>query len=429
MNNYTKIISHLKEKILNFSKNISKEFSVPTAKFITSMLYGLCVSTSAYLSNIARALHEDITLKKVIERLSNHLANFGDEDCKIVWCNYITSIKDKIDENTVFCCDPGDLGKKYSKKLEALDIIKDGSTGETIPGYKMMEIVALTEKERLPIPVSTRLFSTQEEEFISENDEYMKCLKEIENNFGNKGTYALDRGFDDQKYFEYFANNNLGFVIRLKANRKATEDETSDNIKKIALKVKTPYGYTYKDKDGIIRNANSGYTKIKIPAIKEKTFYLVVVKSTEFPNDPMMLITNMNPENNEFTKIVNKVYIARWKIEEYFKFKKQQFQFEKMLLRSLNSIRALNALITIVIGFIGIFSDNQGSIQYKLVFDASDSIRKNKDIRLVFYAVARGFNKLFGYDVIGIKNFLKKPPPSEQLILSEFASFNLLQTS
>ena len=45
----------------------------------------------------------------------------------------------------------------------------------------------------------------------------------------------------------------------------------------------------------------------------------------------MMLLTNIEPEDEEFTKVVNKVYIRRWKIEEYFKFKKQQFKFEKML--------------------------------------------------------------------------------------------------
>lgn len=72
----------------------------------------------------------------------------------------------------------------------------------------------------------------------------------------------------------------------------------------------------------------------------------------------MMLLTNLKPDKKEFTKIVNKVYIKRWKIEEYFKFKKQQFKFEKMLVRTLDSIRTLNTLLSIAIGFIGLFSDN-----------------------------------------------------------------------
>lgn len=148
--------------------------------------------------------------------------------------------------------------------------------------------------------------------------------------------------------------------------------------------------------------------KIKIPDIEGKEIYLVVIKSEEFPNSPMMLITNLRPENEEFTKIVNKVYIKRWKIEEYFRFKKQQFGFEKKLVRTLNSIRTLNVLLTIVIGFIAMFSDNQKQIQYIVVFEASESIRKNKDIVFVYYAVARGMKKIFNFNLNGIKNKKEK---------------------
>ena len=122
----------------------------------------------------------------------------------------------------------------------------------------------------------------------------------------------------------------------------------------------------------------------------------------------MMLLTNMKPENEEFTKIVNKVYIKRWKIEEYFRFKKQQFGFEKELVRTLNSIRTLNVLLTIVIGFIGIFSDKQKEIQYLAVFNASESLRKNRDIVLVFYAVERGLKKIFSFNYNGVKNKREK---------------------
>lgn len=177
MNNYTKIISHMKEKIVNFSKNISKDLSIPNRKFILNMIYGLICSSSSYLSEIARSLKEDTTLKKVVERLSNNLANFDKEKRDYVWDSYIENIKNKIDDNTVFCFDPGDLGKKHSKKLENLDLIKDGSTGEYINGYKMIEVAALTKKEKLPIQVYSNLFSSKEEDFISENDECLTALR------------------------------------------------------------------------------------------------------------------------------------------------------------------------------------------------------------------------------------------------------------
>lgn len=429
MNNYTKIINQMKEKIVTFSKNLSIDLSKPNRKFVLNLIYGLICSSSSYLSEIARSLKENITLKKTIERLSNNLTNFDKEKRDYVWNNYVDKIKDKIDDNTVFCFDPGDLGKKNSKKLENLDLIKDGSTGEYINGYKMIEVAALTRREKLPIPVYSSLYSTKDEDFISENDECLTALKYIRNKFGNMGIYALDRGFDDEKYFKYFSNNDLSFVIRMTVKRNITvcKSGKTRNIKKVAISKKCKTQYSYKDKNGITRTAYAGYMKVKIPNIEDKEFYLVVIKSSEFSNSPMMLLTNLKPENDEFTKIVNKVYIARWKIEEYFKFKKQQFKFEKLLVRTLNSIRTLNMFLSVVIGFIAIFSDNQKYAQYIIVFEAAKSLRTNDKIVLVYYAVERGINKIFNNDKNGIKKLYSSETiktESEQCILPEFSNFN-----
>jgi len=48
--------------------------------------------------------------------------------------------------------------------------------------------------------------------------------------------------------------------------------------------------------------------------------------------------------------------LLRWRIEDYFKFKKQQFDFENIRVRKMKSIRNMNQILTLVIGFIGILS-------------------------------------------------------------------------
>ena len=313
--------------------------------------------------------------------------------------------------------------------LTHLDLIKDGSTGEYINGYKMVEVAALTRNEKLPIPIYSNLYSSKDEDFISQNDECLRALRYIKNQFCNMGVYALDRGFDDEKYLKYFSDNNLSFVIRMTVKRNVTvcKSGKTRNIRKVAVSKKCKSQYSYKDKNGIIRTAYAGYIKIQIPNIEGKEFYLVIIKSSEFPNSPMMLLTNLVPENEEFTKIVNKLYIARWKIEEYFKFKKQQFKFEKLLVRTLNSIRTLNMFLSIVIGFIAMFSDNQKYAQYIIVFEAAESLKTNDKIVLVYYAVERGFNKIFNNDKNGIKKLYSSEnikTESEQCILPEFSNFS-----
>ena len=55
MNNYTKIINQMKEKIVTFSKNLSIDLSKPNRKFVLNLIYGLICSSSSYLSEIVRS--------------------------------------------------------------------------------------------------------------------------------------------------------------------------------------------------------------------------------------------------------------------------------------------------------------------------------------------------------------------------------------
>ncbi len=433
MNNYSKLINNLEEKILNFSKKVTIGIDKKKKKeFVSDMLYGMIASSSSYLSEMARKLEEDIPLKSTVKRLSRNLDTFNnDEDDenspyedvrnKIVFDSYTEEIKNKIQENTVFCFDPGDMTKNFAKKFEALSEVWDGSTGKLKPGYNMLEVVGLTKNESLPIPVYTRLFSTKEKGFKSVNDEYFNAIEYIKEKYDGKGIFALDRGFDDEKYFKKFVELKSDFVIRMTKKRNITnaESEITENILKKAKRVKMKGSYNYKDKKGITRTAHTGYMKVTIPDLEGMEFYLVVIKSDEFPKDPMMLLTNMKPNNDEFTKIVNKVYIRRWKIEEYFRYKKQQFGFEKELVRSLSSIRTLNLFLTLVIGFIAMFSDNQKQVQYWAVFNESKSLRKNEEIVMVYYAIERGLKQIFEFNSNGIKNKKKKirPPIDMQMCL------------
>ena len=212
MTNYTRLIYELKQKVTIFSKKITKKLSKPKSKFITQMIYGFLQSQSVLLSEISRGLKENILLKKTIERLSRNLENFDDQEELIE--NYINEIKPHINDNTVFCCDKSDLVKPHSNELELLDRVRDGSTGETEKGYDTFEIAALTENKELPIEIYSRIYSSLEKGFKSQNIEALNGLDFVEKYFGQKGIYALDRGYDANRYYEYFSKGKKDFVIR-----------------------------------------------------------------------------------------------------------------------------------------------------------------------------------------------------------------------
>ena len=58
------------------------------------------------------------------------------------------------------------------------------------------------------------------------------------------------------------------------------------------------------------------YIPITLPAIPDKKLTLVVIRG--FGKIPMMFITNLNPTDKKLSLTILKIYLKRWRIEEYF---------------------------------------------------------------------------------------------------------------
>ncbi len=70
-----------------------------------------------------------------------------------------------------------------------------------------------------------------------------------------------------------------------------------------------------------------------------------------------MLATNKVIKGKEDVVNIVRTYMSRWRVEEYFRFKKQHFGFENFRVRSLRSINNLNRLLTYAIGILGILAE------------------------------------------------------------------------
>ena len=56
----------------------------------------------------------------------------------------------------------------------------------------------------------------------------------------------------------------------------------------------------------------------------------------------MMLATNKEIRSKDDVIRIARTYFSRWRIEEYFRCKKQTYQFENFRVRKLEAINALN---------------------------------------------------------------------------------------
>lgn len=423
MYNYSKLGDKIKRKSKTFLNKISGELSKPKYKFLFQMFYGLLASQSVKLSDISRALEEDITLKKTIDRLSRNLKRF--DGIENVFASHLKNMDDLIHDDTIFCIDHTDIVKPNSKVLEDLDRVRDGSTGKIEDGYRIFEIAALTSENKMPISVHSELFSAKSDDFVSENTITLDGFRLLTENFGNKGVRALDRGFDSNRFYNYFLEKKEKFIIRAKTNRNVIYNGKSINIMLVAKKYKGKYRLDYFTENNKKKKAKISYIPVRLPANPEKLLTMVVVYG--IGKTPMMLLTNITSDKKIIAKSITKAYLLRWRIEDYFKFKKQQFSFEDIRVQSLNSIKNLNQILTLVISFIGLLSEKQDQTVFIMeIFDKAKAIYDEKELKFTYYRLANGIKNILNKITTGIQHLIPigKKTQSQQLSLNKYLNSN-----
>jgi len=402
MLNYSTRAHNLKRGIFTFSEKLSKDFKKPIQKFICLMIFGLIAAQSSYLTAIARKLNESITLKKTVERLSTRLMNFKDGDT--LQKNYMNEIKQHFDDLTILIVDDGDVNKDSSKKLESLCQVKDGSTGDIVTGYWYAGVTALTAKKQQPIPVYGHLYSSCEADYKSNNFETLKSLKYLSQHFSKENIRTLDRGYDGGFIFDYFIPRKESFIVRAVGNRNCVHQGKTILVEKLAKKVNATHDLKFESKDGDEVDCKISITPIKLPDYPKDELNLVVCRG--FGKKPIMLITNLKADDDRLCVTITKVYLMRWRIEEFYRFKKQTFNFENFLVRSLVSIRNLDLLLNIAIGYMGTLSEKiDESIEVHEIIEASK--RLYGVAKFTFYAISDGLAEIFSKGYTGMQSFFK----------------------
>ena len=417
MINYSRLGYEIKRDFTNFSLRISKGLKRPQEKFVHQMIYGILAGNKLHLSEIARSLKESITLKKTIDRLSKNLHAFDGKDS--VMHNYLGLVRQQVkDDYAVIIIDNSDIVKPASTKLEALSEIRDGSTGEITQGYLTIEAAVLSEKGKMPLPVYEKVFSAAEKGFISETHENLCCLQSLTENFSSRCVRTLDRGFDANEYYRYFLKHGERFVIRAKKNRNVIYGGQTCNIMDVALRYKGAYRMDFKDKKGRTIRCKMSCIPVRLCEFPSRELVLTVVYG--FGEEPMLLLSSLKmQEKKKLCHIITKVYLLRWRIEEYFRFKKQQFELEDLRVMSLQSIRNLNLLAMLAVGYISLATSvHKDSIFLAEIKECSKRIYGMP--QFVYYAIGYALERVLSMSRSGISSFLPPRVKSQQITLFEY---------
>lgn len=366
----------MKREILNFTKYLSKGLPKPDRKFMADMNYGILASGSCLLTDIADQLHEPSKKINIVDRLSRHLSKGLPPRALQA---YLTHVKQYCPSQPVIHIDDSDVVKPDGYKFEALGYVRDGSESTTSKnvykkGYHVTEATVLTGNNH-PISIFSEIHSSKEKGFTSINDVTFSAIERGKALFG-KATFVMDRGYDDNKMFLKLDSVQQDYVIRLTSKRKLL----CHNRWEFATE---------------LRNRRKG--KIKLPLCykgKQQEAWLSHVKVQ-----------------------ITALYFSRWRIEEYFRCKKQMFRFENFRVRKLAAINALNFYLSSCMAFLAHISMKAETNALKaLIIKAANPIKKKT--AFCYYRLAKGISDILSYAKEGVRLWFRtKRQPYRQLCL------------
>lgn len=413
MTNFTSNTYQMKRKILSFTNKISRLLSKPEKKFTADITYGILASRSCLLTDIADQLHEPSKKINIVDRLSRHLEKGTPASAA---ASYLHQVIKWVPAEPVIHIDDSDVVKPDGYKFESLGIVRDGSESTSAKnvykkGYHVTEACVLTRSNH-PVSIFSRIHSSSQKDYKSVNTITFQAMQQGAALFG-KATFVMDRGYDDNKMFLKLDRLGQDYVIRLKANRKLlyhnkwTMAEELRNRRK--GKVKTNVFYKGKDHEAYL-----SHVKVQITASRKDIYLVLVYGITEHP---MMLATNKEIKSKEDVIRVARTYFSRWKIEEYFRCKKQMFQFENFRVRKIKVINALNFYITLCMAFLGMISMESETNALKVsIIKTADPVKQK--VFFCYYRLAKGISGILSYAKEGVRLWFRtKRPKYRQLCL------------
>ncbi len=405
MNNYTMDCYETKREILNFSKKISKGTNKSEIKFVCDMQYGLSKSKSCLISEISRSLNENIKLKNTIERLCDNLQSMDQKTQGIIKSNYLNEVKDYFPEEAISIFDDSDISKRYGKKFEDLDRIIDASDPDkkVVNGYHVCEAVILGKNEKQPISVYSEIYSCKSKGFVSKNKYTMESIDTVLKVVNRKCNMVFDRGYDDNKIIDYVDKSGNYFVIRMNDKRNFLFKGKKKNAYKEALRRKGRVKMELWFEDEKVEISVS-HTRVTLPSNK-KNYELVFVYGLS-EERPLILLTNREIHSKKDVIKVVRLYFYRWRVEEYFKSKKQEYEFENMRVRTLKAMNNLNLMLMIHMGHLGmLIEDMDRKLLTIKIIERSKSLKRK--VLVWLSQISKGISNILAYAKIGIKEYKK----------------------
>ncbi len=398
-----------KERIVDWTSALAQTHSRPVGKIGTEVVFGILSSGSLQLSQIARALKEPQRLHHTLKRLSRMLSKhelWGSLEQQV-----LEKIAPKITEQMILAIDPGDLNRDGSPKSELRSRVHDGSTGEIVGGYPMLQVVARDTEKGTTLPLYCGLHSYEDSSFVSENEQILSTMRRIQSAIGTSRLWVIDRGGDRNVLWSAWLKEKFEILVRADAKRHWIRGNQKLGAQQIAKMLPLKYEGTIRR--GSKKSIRFGLTRVSLPSHPEQKLSMIVVRHGK--EEPMVLVSTRLVRGRRQAQQLIHSYLDRWACEEGYRFTKQGFALEKVMARNYTVLRNLVAL---ALTSWAVLATRQNEAPELLIKSKRQKDRKRP--RFLLYSLLQGWRALFNEARTIFYDRLRRRVPTEiesQLIL------------
>ncbi len=251
--------------------------------------------------------------------------------------------------------DTSDIAKPWARKMEGLSTVRDGSTGALVHGYTLTLSLGYTGEGWGIDPITLTVNNPHDEHFRSEGAGAKEQIDRIlQWDLGGDALHVFDRGFDDEKWFSFLDAKQVGWMIRLRGNRRVLfrgEEHPLDVVAATMLSERPTVrgGVTYTKTDIGITINHDGASKKITPEVR--TYALVAIRRPQYAR-PMLLLLNARVTDTKQAVRRYRQYLDRWEIESYLKWIKEILKVEGVRLMTFPKIHNLLRLQLLMSDFI-----------------------------------------------------------------------------
>lgn len=339
----------IQKRVSGFVNFLKRErFSMPEVKNIGLLLHAMLKRHDVHVSGLARSLGEKITPKKTEERLHRNLRRKG-LGRRLLEANAVKN-RAAICAKRYCIIDLSDIQKLHATQMEGLGRVRDGDKSRrdgVVVGNGLYWINGVMADTTGILPVYSEIYGLDHEgrEHTSENSKILE-ITDLVHALHPEVIYVLDRGGDRSKILDCFIAEGKRFVVRGQDQRSLRLHRDSKKVTNIGdIAKKTRMDYAYKS----LRNGEWFDVGIRRVYYGETPLWLVVSRRRR--GGLSWYLINAEGTRREIMDTVMEAYGFRWRVEEYHRQIKQDYNLEKICVRNYNAIKNMGALVALAASF------------------------------------------------------------------------------